>query len=319
MMNIVTPTKTAPSLLAGGTPPSLPEGLSEEVCERAMDFARLASKTYDWDDYVVARIGMNLFSGIDDIMEQDFRTPNYVKIRGGGNDIDLWGGDDHGLDYTLFQHKPTGDVVLAFRGTEPLSVEDWVEDIRQAFGSSKQYKNAMNLARSLQMKAKNNGARLFLTGHSLGGGLATAAALFTGCEAIVFDSAGVSDDTIQALDLNVEKHRSKVTNFNVRECFVSDWNKEMDDTTIGSNALGKVSKQKQYGKIYWLQSVSDRANFKLFPDGTRIVKRAESVLSHAWHVFTYQLEHKNFVPPEESGGYERNVEENHRPAKKLKV
>jgi len=298
--------------------PSLPDGLTEEVYAKALDFAKLASKTYDWDDYAVARIGMNLFAGIDDVKAQDFRTPNYVKIRGGGDSIDLWGGDDHGLDYTLFQHKDTGDMVLAFRGTEPLSVEDWLEDIKQAFGTAKQYKNAVSLTKSLQAKAKKNGTLLFLTGHSLGGGLATAAALSTGCEAIVFDSAGVSDDTIRNLHLNVEKHAQKVTNFNVRECFVSDWNKKMDDTTIGSGALGKVSKQKQYGRIFWLESVSDRADFKLLPDWTRTAKRAESVLSHAWHVFTYQLEHKYFVRPKEVH-YLAEEDEDCRPAKKQKT
>ena len=302
------------------TAPSLPEGLTEEVYERALDFARLASKTYDWDDYAVAQIGMSLFSGIDDVKQQDFRTPNYVKICRGGNNIDWWGGNDYGLDFTLFESIVTHDIVLAFRGTEPLSVEDWIEDVKQAFGSSKQYEAAVELAKSLQKKAEERNVRLFFTGHSLGGGLATAAALATGCETIVFDSAGISADTIKVLMLDVEKHASKVTNFNVRECFVSDWNKMMDDTTIGSDALGIVAHQKQYGRIFWLESVSDRADFKLLPDWTRTAKRAESVLSHAWHVFTFQLDHKNFVRAKENRVHVLlEAEDNQGPAKKQKI
>lgn len=304
----VTPAKRT----ARSTERSLPDGLTEEVYAKALDFARLASQSYDWDDWKVAEIGMNLFGGIDDIKAQDFETPHYVRVRGEegteGNVIDWWGGEDHGLDCVLFHHKENGDMVLAFRGTEPLSVEDWVGNIKQAFGKAQQYKKAVNLAKSLQKKANDNNRQLFLTGHSLGGGLATAAALATGCEAIVFDSAGVSDDTIETLDLNVEENESKVTNINVRECFVSDHNKKMDDTTIGSDALGVVATQKQYGDIFWLESVSDRANFIMLPDWTRIAKRAETVLSHAWHVFTFQLEHKNFVRKED--------EREERPAKK---
>ena len=188
---------TLPAVTYATTVPSLPEGLTKEVYERALDFARLASKTYDWDDFKAAQIGMSLFSGIDDIMEQDFSTPNYIKCGGGGNYIDRFGGNDYGLDCTLVENKYTRDLVLAFRGSEPLSIVDWIEDVKQAFGHSKQYETAVELAKSLQKKAEERNVRLFFTGHSLGGGLATAAALATGCETIVFDSAGVSDGTIK--------------------------------------------------------------------------------------------------------------------------
>jgi hypothetical protein len=337
-MNVVSPTKLPTPLPAGltddqylkalefakkqtatiATEPSLPDDLPEETYTRALNFVKLASKTYDWDDFTVARIGMNLFSNIDDILEQDFRTPDYIKIGGGGNVIDCWGGKDNGLDYTLFQHKDTQDVVLSFRGTEPLSAEDWVEDAEQVLGTAEQYTNAVNLAKSLQTKVEESGHRLFITGHSLGGGLGTAAALATGCEAVVFDSAGVSDYTIKALSLNVEKNKAKITNFNVRECFVSDWNKKMDETTIGTDLLG-VPKQKQYGKIFWLDSVSDRADFKLLPDWTRTAKRAESVLNHAWHVITYQLEHKQFHQKGNDEVNDREGTSDERPSKKLKT
>lgn len=295
----------------------LPPGLTQELYEQALDFVKLASKSYDWDDFLTVKIGFGLFSGVDDILEVDFRTPNYTKVRGGGNDIDIWGGDDRGLDFSLFEHKDTGDMVLAFRGTEPLSVEDWIEDIKQAFGSGKQYENAVELAKSLNKKAKKQKKTLRIAGHSLGGGLATAAALATGCEAIVINAAGVSEDTIQNLGLNVE-NEVNITNINVQECFVSDWNKKMDNTTIGSDALGVVSTQKQYGKTFWLKSVSDRADFKLLPDWTRTVKQAESVLNHAWHVVLYQLEHKNFVQPEDIHDGEEDSKDR-RPTKKQKT
>jgi pimeloyl-ACP methyl ester carboxylesterase len=148
----------------------------------------------------------------------------------------------------------------------------------------------------LKLKEKNvaegTDARLTFCGHSLGGGLATAAALATGGEAFAFDAAGLSDATIESLGLDTN-NASKVSNFNVRECFVSDWNGKADDTTLGSiKRLGLF--QRQHGNIYWLKSISDRADFKGLPDDWPIVKKAETLLAHAWHVFTYQLEHRNF-------------------------
>jgi pimeloyl-ACP methyl ester carboxylesterase len=290
-------------------------------------FARLASKTYDWDDNVVADIGMSFFSGIDDIKRQDFSTPNYRRIGSGGNRIDWWGsaGNDFGLDYTLFQNRETGSVVVAFRGTEPLSLEDWRHDVEQAIlGSSEQYQAAVKLA--MEMKERldaqrqrndDNGTKkqeLYFVGHSLGGGLATAAALATGKEAIVFDAAGVSDETIEDLQLQEKKNEnaSKVTNFNVTECFVSDWygkKDKMDRTTLGTIGDNVC---RQYGHVFWLQSISERADFKILPDWFPAVKLAESVLNHAWHVFTYQLEHKNFEDVSTS-------DKNPRPTKKLRM
>jgi len=126
----------------------------------------------------------------------------------------------------------------------------------------------------------------------LGGGLATAAALATGNKAIVFDAAGVSKGTIAHIKatidrVDIESNEKEIINFNVRECFVSDPN----------TPLGRIQHMvgtRQYGRQYWLQSVSARANFILLPDWTRTVKTAESVLNHAWHVYTFQLQRKNF-------------------------
>lgn len=325
--------KTASELL-------LPDGLSSAKYEQALDFVKLAAKTYDWDDNAVIALGFGMFSGVDDVATYNFFTHAYKVVRNEtgrkeGNYIDWWGGTDKGmtvqvihtlveslacshfrrrshplfslsssinielgLDFTLFEHTETGDMVLAFRGTEPLSVEDWIQDIAQSFGAAETYEDAVELAKTLLEKATQNGKTLRITGHSLGGGLATAAALGTGCEAIVFNAAGVSEDTIKKLSLNVD-NESKITNVNVRECFVSDHNKKMDRTTIGNNALGILTEQKQFGPQVWLESISDRADFKFLPDWTWTVKRAESVLNHACQTIAYQLEHKLFASPDD--------------------
>ena len=185
------------------------DGMTQAEYDKALDMAKLSSQAYDWDDYAAAEAGMALFTGIKDIKNQDFSTPNYQEVGSSGNGIDWWGGKDQGLDYDVFENTETGDMVVAYRGTEPLSAEDWVEDAEQAFGDSEQYEHAVNMARemSAQLDAYNaehgTDKQLTFTGHSLGGGLATASALATGREAIVFDAAGLSQGTIDQNNLDV--------------------------------------------------------------------------------------------------------------------
>ncbi|MDX1453065.1 MAG: hypothetical protein R3183_10955 [Oleiphilaceae bacterium] len=281
----------------------LPAGMTQAEFDKAVDYAKLSSQVYDWDDYATAEAGMALFKGIGDIRNQDFSTPNYREVGGNvGNAIDWWGGRDQGLDYTVFENTETGDLVVSYRGSEPLSAEDWVEDAEQVFGDSEQYEQAVNMARDLaaQVDAYNaaNGTdkQLSFTGHSLGGGLATASALATGKEAIVFDAAGLSQGTIDQNNLDVS-HADKITNFNVQGSFVTDANGRQDDETIGSGLGGIVPETKQYGEAHWLQGVNKQADFGgwLIPDWTNTAKLAESVLNHAWHVFTHQLENKQFL------------------------
>jgi hypothetical protein len=51
-------------------------------------------------DYVV--VNLQVFSGIDDIKNQEFKT-NYKKIGQVGDGNDWWVGNDQGLDYSVFE------------------------------------------------------------------------------------------------------------------------------------------------------------------------------------------------------------------------
>ena len=99
---------------------------------------------------------------------------------------------------------------------------------------------ARDLVAELDAYNEANGTdkQLTFTGHSLGGGLATAAALATGKDAIVFDAAGLSQGTIDQNDLDVSLE-GNVTNFNVVGDFLSDHNGQQDSSTFGSE-LGSV-------------------------------------------------------------------------------
>jgi len=106
--------------------------------------------------------------------------------------------------------SPTGkDYVLAFAGTE-MEVADIMTDIVQGIGLSgtiwndvakleQQYRDAMLLADDLGTRLKARGASVRSTGHSLGGGLASAASVGSSWQpmpANTFNAAGLHENTI---------------------------------------------------------------------------------------------------------------------------
>lgn len=88
-----------------------------------------------------------------------------------------------------------GDYVLAFKGTS--GANDWKADATQALGlDTAQYNEAVALATKAKAAFGNN---VVLTGHSLGGGLASTASVVTDIPAVTFNAAGVNDATLQRL------------------------------------------------------------------------------------------------------------------------
>lgn len=81
--------------------------------------------------------------------------------------------------------------VVAFRGSQ--TGEDWRNNFQQAAGGNSQsYAKALAIGERLARSE----ASVTVTGHSLGGGLAAAAALSSGREGDTFNAAGLSDRTI---------------------------------------------------------------------------------------------------------------------------
>lgn len=99
-----------------------------------------------------------------------------------------------GLQSALYR-TADGGYVLAFRGSDS-ELSDWLDNGRQGVGlPAQQYTQAMALAQQLDVAT---GGEVTFTGHSLGGGLAAAAAMATGQPAVTFDAAGVHDNTAEA-------------------------------------------------------------------------------------------------------------------------
>ena len=83
--------------------------------------------------------------------------------------------------------------VLAYRGTQ--GGGDWATNAKQAVGKdTEHYIEAMSLARKAKKKL---GDQLEVTGHSLGGGMATAAGIVSGTKTFAFNPAGVHPATLE--------------------------------------------------------------------------------------------------------------------------
>ena len=82
--------------------------------------------------------------------------------------------------------------VVAFRGSQ--SASDWGANLKQGIGlRTDHYNRALEIGERLIVP---DGARVTLTGHSLGGGLASAASLAAELPAATFNAAGLSDRTL---------------------------------------------------------------------------------------------------------------------------
>lgn len=81
--------------------------------------------------------------------------------------------------------------VVAFRGSS--SGEDWRNNFQQGFGfGSESYAKALLIGERLA----RSDAAVSITGHSLGGGLASAAGVASGRDTITFNAAGLHEGTI---------------------------------------------------------------------------------------------------------------------------
>ena len=120
----------------------------------------------------------------------------------------------NGFHAELYKNKFTGEYTLAFRGTEPLKLNDWGSNGLQVVGLSGQYKKAKKLGdiiNRLAESGKIDKSNFKIVGHSLGGGLATVAGLTSRCQTYTYNQAELSQITIRSLKLNLEGHEKIIT------------------------------------------------------------------------------------------------------------
>jgi hypothetical protein len=119
---------------------------------------------------------------------------------GDGEDSAL-GADVPGFKAMVYQDYITGkdQYVLTFGGTDDktLFAGDWSNNISQAVGASgPQYNEAITIARKLVQNPNIPKDHLVVTGHSLGGGLASVAAIIGNFPGDTFNAAWLSMNTL---------------------------------------------------------------------------------------------------------------------------
>lgn len=88
----------------------------------------------------------------------------------------------------LYAHQETGEAVLVLRGTRPLSLKDWLVNIRTTHGSETSHHRQ---ALATTLAASKIAPRLFVAGHSKGGGLAQYVSAQTGIPSVTFNTVGL--------------------------------------------------------------------------------------------------------------------------------
>jgi len=132
--------------------------------------------------YTLAHMSAAAYTGAtgDKVKPKDATAALPKKLRDAGWRADEITSNKSGLHAVLFKNDESGEHVLAFAGTALTltQLSDLTTDINQAVGlKAQQYEEAIQLAKALKGKLGDDAeSKLRFAGHSLGGGLASAAA-----------------------------------------------------------------------------------------------------------------------------------------------
>ncbi|WP_157736155.1 lipase family protein [Granulosicoccus antarcticus] len=114
----------------------------------------------------------------------------------------------------IFYDKARDEYIVSFAGTDLTSGGDWWNNLEQELGfSSFQYKKAVLLAKRLVENSPD--VNFQFVGHSLGGGLATAAASSVGGEATVFNPAALDEESAIGLGVDYGQAQSNTQIYSV--------------------------------------------------------------------------------------------------------
>ena len=165
-----------------GVEASTEESLADEVRGTTpqdvdLELAELAQGVYDGE-------GSEHFQPLDDSALEALGIDPDALTGPGGFQASIYRDDE-------------GRYVLAFAGTDPSSISDWGANAQQGVGAlSSQHLQAIGLAQHLAGAVGSD--NMVLTGHSLGGGLASTASVATDVPAVTFNAAGVHPNTVLA-------------------------------------------------------------------------------------------------------------------------
>ena len=115
--------------------------------------------------------------------------------------------------------------VVVFKGTTPTNTEDWRNNIQQGMNAdSPYYRQAVQIGDKIGGKIGDSSSpKVSFTGHSLGGGLASAAATASNKPANTFNAAGLHPNTVERYDGEV--HNPDINAYNLSDDPLTKFNK----------------------------------------------------------------------------------------------
>ncbi|MBI1348011.1 tandem-95 repeat protein [bacterium] len=143
--------------------------------------------------------------------------------------------DRSGYYMRVFYNAATNDTVAAFAGTDQAFEDGWTDVIQGLGYSDIQYRFAFEDASRLHQQV--NGGSLHFVGHSLGGGLATLAALVTGRQATTFNAAGLHPFTAWNYGTDLDAGSRLINAYRVQGEFLST----MQDTSVEGSIFALTS------------------------------------------------------------------------------
>jgi hypothetical protein len=143
---------------------------------------------------------------------------------------------NEGYCASAFINSEKTKIILAFAGTDPGSLQDWLADAAFVHYNDvlKPYMmEAVNDFKALTLQYPN--AEIEFTGHSLGGAIAQIMADATGLNATVFDSPGVkglnfSDELAFLPNSSVSNPSQSITNYRIYGDLVSTAGTQLEKT-----------------------------------------------------------------------------------------
>ena len=173
-----------------------------QATAKAQQMAKLANAVYEPG---TAPPGWKNITNDPAALAKYHLRPSDFKIPGSN-----FGSQAYAPDPAVFgdSMKPT----VAFKGTENLLGEDMTNNIEQGSGKNSPY-YARAVGIGMKIQDSGNAADLDITGHSLGGGLASAASEASGSSATIFNASGLNPATLPLY--GVTPQAVSITNYRV--------------------------------------------------------------------------------------------------------
>ncbi len=182
-----------------------PFGSSETETARFVRSTVVEPEYLDFEEYRYAVIAAEVYKATD-LSEHGLPLANESQIELLFTDPEeakrLLGDDKSGFRCRVYHDTRAAKLVLAFGGTVPAKMDDWINNFRQWSGlKAKQYERGIALASLIRHDLTNN---VVVTGHSLGGGIATVSAVSRKLRAVVFNPPGIHNKTLGDFHLNLD-------------------------------------------------------------------------------------------------------------------